>query len=1699
MPHLEPTYLRYIYDGLVKGSIHPENAAELPEGLIGLYEEAFDERISVVERQKLLERFAIWALLKKEVSAAFVAEVLGETEDDIQEFISTYSAWFNSPESGKYQLYHERLKVYLLQKLSEGEIHELHEKIISRLERAIKEQKADEFEWYGLEFLDVHFSVSAIIKGDLRLFKLGRNSDFEKRQVEISEGFEWPKSLYKKCIETATIYEKDNVIEWGVKLHLINQKEQKDWTLIQRHFDAGDIDRFDSELEEKRYQFSLVSDNYLSYPTLLIYAFYFRLIENQFIIRSNQEKLFLQLNKIIEKHEKEKYEESIYLFDFPRLHLVIIERFYSFGFDVSFLIKRFNFQMSRDDAQKCLFPSDFLSNGVYDNLYTLLKEFAINEGDFFESFIALGFKYSTKNIEEIIERNGLLNIDKSILKHRIQEDLNPAYLIDVITKTLELVFDSFFSKNQKNLYDLIEFALVNKTYFKTKKWEQFALTYMRKLDGFDYRAINLLNLIKKIPDRDLIKIGLKAIKTNQDSLVSVFFGYLVKHNKVGLIKSIIDITPDHSTNLTLWNFLLENKFNLEFLFESSIIESKELKRIWIVNTIRYIKSEIATKSFLQFCQYSESSIVEIDQPEMNLDFWLPESLLTDDFKNNIGGLALTSRDNRFNTDNNLLFVLLLTAQSDVLDPEVEKYLKPRIKELFKKEITRLHVETVKILLPFFVKHSSSIYDFYFDTILDYLYRLHIDTRLNLIYNSMEREDYKYLATRLIDFVFKQLNNSPIPTHPEQYGDLSKLKLNDLELIQIYDSYIRHCFESNNSYEIGNMIYFSSIDEHNKNKVLLRSFLDFYCHNPELFLCSFSFNEFALSDHLQSLNIIDENASELIFKKIINYPGYPSFDQCDKKILLNLWFNTTNLLKPNLCFDFLFFEFLNSGLKNDDYCKFFVIQSFSNENSQTIALASIMKSSHEIEKYLLKKIISISICNEINVFDQIIKLFGKCNNSKKLKYFNQLGETTKNRIEFAIRQKSINYEISIIEDKLITNSYEYVKYTKSKSAAEEADFEKSIEDLAESENIVLLLYCSLLIQISDKKHLKRVELIKKVVSELVKAGFSDFSSAFDEYTEYEEDLIFLTYTLVNSYKPTLKTDNKLLIYLPLRIKFIFIFSELLKKEKAISLRTKKSAIGYIDYCLNKKLSISDLTRLYDSSMAIGSQTRANKIIKKILLQIEPDEHLYIDIHGILRSCLSFKDSKNISLLINSKNDLIQFSMENLIEARIMLGIFEFDDYNIVKSELDIDAKINILSKLVIKSDLITLKSNVLHEIDLYRDECHENDAEIFEDYLVEIGCQLYQRFGLKYSKDYVLARSYSSVSTITYFISELIIKNEIKEVDIFIRKARLKCEIDAGELMSKLIQMEMFQLGKMENTILAFYSKNSKECLEMIFSTRGNDLQTPLILSKLKYRKNECHILIDNVEKLNFTIDAWINIIKQQPFELKYDLVAKIISNKKSQITSNELNLLQDSLSILISKKSIDEVISNYSDFKQWNRIERILRWLKKEDRLEEIQNLLELSFDNNWDIRLAVFVRLVGKDKTLKVLSGKTNFINGQAIESIDKLSEIPRIVAHVHPEYFELIRHSLDGDSINLILESLKSRTTEAGYSNSDSFSNLYWTRMNIAEINRYISIYYNNREALELLVGNFKILSELEGEKEHIELLSQFDVNYAKYDVEL
>ena len=77
---IDPSYLRYIHDGLNNSSIHPDNASSLPDGLTGLYDSSFLGQLNVNDSQKLLTRFAYFFLLKKEVSCHFVAIALNEPE-----------------------------------------------------------------------------------------------------------------------------------------------------------------------------------------------------------------------------------------------------------------------------------------------------------------------------------------------------------------------------------------------------------------------------------------------------------------------------------------------------------------------------------------------------------------------------------------------------------------------------------------------------------------------------------------------------------------------------------------------------------------------------------------------------------------------------------------------------------------------------------------------------------------------------------------------------------------------------------------------------------------------------------------------------------------------------------------------------------------------------------------------------------------------------------------------------------------------------------------------------------------------------------------------------------------------------------------------------------------------------------------------------------------------------------------------------------------------------------------------------------------------------------------------------------------------------------------------------------------------------------------------------------------------------------
>lgn len=196
MPNLEPTYLRYVYDGLNKGSLNAENAAALPQGFIGLYEQEFTQKTPASERKKVLNQLALWALFKGPVSANLAAIVLQMEEEQMKDLVDTYSSWFNSPESGKYQLYHERLRVYLLQKLSQREIIAVNQFLIEYLKKQLDETTQNESVLYCFEHLSFHayFHAQAsnnhALLGDLCL-----NESFKERQFKLSKFYDWEEQL----------------------------------------------------------------------------------------------------------------------------------------------------------------------------------------------------------------------------------------------------------------------------------------------------------------------------------------------------------------------------------------------------------------------------------------------------------------------------------------------------------------------------------------------------------------------------------------------------------------------------------------------------------------------------------------------------------------------------------------------------------------------------------------------------------------------------------------------------------------------------------------------------------------------------------------------------------------------------------------------------------------------------------------------------------------------------------------------------------------------------------------------------------------------------------------------------------------------------------------------------------------------------------------------------------------------------------------------------------------------------------------------------------------------------------------------------------------------------------------------------------------------------------------------------------------
>lgn len=262
---IEPTYLRYVHDNLKKGGLSADNASGLPNGFAGIFEEHFGADISVQEKQERLGVFTCFALLKKEVSSYFIAQVLGKEEQWIKALIASHSNWFNSPEPGLYKLYHDRLRVFFLQKQSKKAINAINEKIISKFEEAIENKKGDELELYALEFLAEHMYLSSQQGSEYqRLHDFVNDKELWSRQIELSNAYEWSQRMVSISVKEGARLKNKKIVSEGFKsLAKLTKKLKED---VYKGFENNDIlldhncllEKFSPNIKHKLYSLYVI-------------------------------------------------------------------------------------------------------------------------------------------------------------------------------------------------------------------------------------------------------------------------------------------------------------------------------------------------------------------------------------------------------------------------------------------------------------------------------------------------------------------------------------------------------------------------------------------------------------------------------------------------------------------------------------------------------------------------------------------------------------------------------------------------------------------------------------------------------------------------------------------------------------------------------------------------------------------------------------------------------------------------------------------------------------------------------------------------------------------------------------------------------------------------------------------------------------------------------------------------------------------------------------------------------------------------------------------------------------------------------------------------------------------------------------------------------------------------------------------------
>ena len=260
MNKIEPTYLRYLYDQLEEGLINSQNDSSLPNGFAEVFEEEFLANMSVIKRTSIINNFGIWALLKEPVSIEFYSKISGLEHSDVIFFIDKYSKWFVSTNNNKFSLYHDRLKIFFLQKLGDNELKFLNTQIISFLQENIDLNFENETTLYSINHLGNHLLVESQCNNKYEsLIKLALNNDFTKAQIRLTKEYIKSLDLLKKSIiESARRSDKLNLEKLSLKYLNINDEQNLNYDdiinfIINQDYDLAfnRIDYLNNELKFK--------------------------------------------------------------------------------------------------------------------------------------------------------------------------------------------------------------------------------------------------------------------------------------------------------------------------------------------------------------------------------------------------------------------------------------------------------------------------------------------------------------------------------------------------------------------------------------------------------------------------------------------------------------------------------------------------------------------------------------------------------------------------------------------------------------------------------------------------------------------------------------------------------------------------------------------------------------------------------------------------------------------------------------------------------------------------------------------------------------------------------------------------------------------------------------------------------------------------------------------------------------------------------------------------------------------------------------------------------------------------------------------------------------------------------------------------------------------------------------------------------